>query len=131
MIKSFSLKFIIALLFLAGTIEYFKIGKSLINSTITKSFINVSPFSIGAGDIDSVSADILHAKNLILKNSLKTFSLGKSFDSDPYLHQRIVEFAYPAKLTESNFFIDSINSKLNASCKLVDKYMNVGLYDCK
>jgi hypothetical protein len=128
---NFYLKLLFVLAIILGFIEYFKIGRSLVNGTRTKTFISVSPFAINAGEADSLPSEVLAAKKLIDRNSLKTFSLDKKFLNDPLLYQRVIEFSYPARFSKSNYFIGIVNGELKSKCNLIDSDADVGAYVCE
>jgi hypothetical protein len=123
------------LLFIAiiciGLFQYYKIGNSLAPGTLTEGFINVSPFARHAGEKESLPAEVIAAKKLIGRNSLKIFSLADNFLTDPLLYQRIIEFAYPARVGGSSYFIGIVNGELKSTCHLIDSEENVGAYACK
>jgi hypothetical protein len=129
--KKIALNFFLLLLVIAGIHEYFKIGQSLIHSTSSKSFINSSPFAEKAGEHDSLSKEVISAKNLIERHSIKIFSLGPEFYSDPYLLQRVIEFAYPSILGNSQFLLELKDSPVKIGCSKKDEDGAVDLYECK
>jgi len=125
------INFLLTVLICAGLIEYFKIGKSLVSETLTNSFVNSSPFALHAGEDSSLPAVVINAKKLINRNSLQIFSLDEKFINDPFLHQRLIEFSYPARFGNSNYFIGMSNGELKSRCDLIDTEENVSVYVCK
>jgi hypothetical protein len=129
--KKIAFNYFILLIVIAGIHEYFKIGKSLINSTMSKSFIHGSPFAEKAGENDSLPQEVISAKKLIEKYSVDVFALGPEFHSDPYLLQRVSEFAYPSKIGNSQFLLGIKNSPKTIGCSKIDEDGAVDLYECK
>jgi hypothetical protein len=123
--------FFILLIVIAGIHEYFKIGESLINSTMSKSFIHGSPFAKKAGENDSLPQEVISANKLIEKYSVDIFGLGPEFYSDPYLLQRVTEFVYPSKIGDSQFILYLKNSPKKIGCSKIDEDGAVNLYECK
>lgn len=121
------------LIFLAflGIFEYFKIGRSLVNVTLNKNFINTSPFEKDAGIIDSLPNEVISAKYIIDRNRLKTYELADLFLNDTYIYQRMIEFSYPVRVGQANQYIGLVNGDLVKRCTQIDRENRVALYDCK
>lgn len=127
-------KLALMLIVVVGITEYVKIGLSLINGTYTKAFIDVSPFSIGAGEKDSLPPEILEIKTIAMRNGLKTFSLHyPSYDESTklFFRARALEFLYPIKIDVNSKYIFAIgeHEPLNA-CRAIDHLQVVTLYEC-
>lgn len=129
--KKVFLNVILIALICLGIFEYFKIGRSLVNVTLNKNFIYVSPFKKDAGVVDSLPNEVISAKQIIDRNQIKTFGLADFFLNDVYLYQRMVEFSYPARLGQSNQYIGLIDGDLSRRCSIIDRENRVVLYGCK
>jgi len=125
---------LVGLIILAGLIEYIKIGNALINEGTQKQFIRVSPFSKGAGEIDSLPPQVLDIKKLSDRNNISEFDLqfGAIDDSlQVLITARTLEFLYPKRISHRNnmVFLVGEDSKLKG-CKEKDHLNEVGLYEC-
>ena len=133
-LKSTLLKTVTLLIALIGIIEYTKIGLSLVDGTYTKKFITVSPFSKGAGEVDSLPPDILDIRSIIERNNLMAFSLRFSSEDEGkilFITARTVEFLYPTRVDENSRFIILIGEQqLLNNCKIIDKLQKITLYEC-
>lgn len=133
-LKHILLKILIILISLIGIIEYTKISLSLVNGTYTKKFLSVSPFSKGAGEVDSLPPEVLDLRSLVEKNRLISFSLRfSSMDESKklYITARSIEFLYPARIDEKSRFIILIGElPFLENCKIIDKLKNNTLYEC-
>lgn len=114
-----------------GIYEYFKIGKSLVRSTLKQEFITVSPFSQNAGIEDSLPKEVIDAKKLIIRNQIDKYGLVDIFEKDVYLFQRLVEFSYPARFGSSPYYIGLRAGDLNNKCLKIDIENDVTLYECQ
>jgi len=128
--KVFLNTFLTVLIF-AGAFEYFKIGRSLVSVTLNKNFIDVSPFQKDAGIYDSVPNEVISAKHIIDRNRLKVYALADIFLDDTYIHQRMVEFSYPIRVGDSNYYIGISNGPLEVRCTPIDREKRIALYDCE
>lgn len=127
-------KFLLFLIILVGLIEYIKIGRSLLDGTYTKKFINSSPFSKGAGEIDSLPTEILDIKTIIERNNLTVIRLEFSSIDEPLkvrLAARALEFLYPVKLNPKSQFVFLIGKQQSLDgCKNLDQLHDVNLFEC-
>lgn len=133
-LKYILLKILIILISLIGIIEYTKISLSLVDGTYTKKFLSVSPFSKGAGEVDSLPPEVLDLRSLVERNRLISFSLRfSSMDESKklFITARSVEFLYPARIDENSRFIIFIGElPFLENCKIIDKFKNNTLYEC-
>jgi hypothetical protein len=133
-LKSTLLKTVTLLIALIGIIEYTKIGLSLVDGTYTKKFITVSPFSKGAGEVDSLPPDILDIRSIIERNNLTAFSLRFSSEDEGkilFITARTIEFLYPTRVDEKSRFVILIGEQqLLNNCKIIDKLQKITLYEC-
>jgi hypothetical protein len=133
-LKNGLLKTLLIVIIFTGLIEYTKIGLSLLDGTYTKKFINVSPFSKGAGEIDSLPPEILDIKTMGEKNNLTTFSLRFSSNDESmklFITARAIEFLYPARIDSNSRFIFLIGKQqFIKGCKTVDQLHEITLYEC-
>ena len=130
-LKSRLIKIILLLIVLIGIIEYTKIGLSLRDGTYTKEFIAVSPFSKGAGEVDSLPPELLDIKNMIERNNLSTISLQFSSKDESMKFFSAVEFLYPVRIDTDSRFIFLIGEQpLLKSCKILDQIHQIALYEC-
>jgi hypothetical protein len=60
-----------------------------------------SAFVPGAGAREALPAPVLQAAELLTSHEVLEFRLAQSLADDPLFLQRIVEYAYPARLTEA------------------------------
>ena len=132
--KNGLLKILLIVIIFIGVIEYTKIGLSLRDGTYTKKFINVSPFSKGAGEVDSLPPEILDIKTMGDRNNLTTFSLRFSSNDESiklFIIARAIEFLYPARIDSNSRFIFVIGSQqFIKGCKTVDQLHEITLYEC-
>jgi len=133
-LKYILLKILIILISLIGIIEYTKISLSLVDGTYTKKFLSVSPFSKGAGEVDSLPPEVLDLRSLVEKNRLISFSLRfTSIDESKklFITARSVEFLYPVRIDDNSRFIIFIGElPFLENCKIIDKFKNNTLYEC-
>ncbi len=130
-LKSRLIKIFLLLIVLIGIIEYAKIGLSLRDGTYTKEFIAVSPFSKGAGEVDSLPPELLDIKNMIERNNLSTISLQFSSKVESMKFFSAVEFLYPVRIDADSRFIFLIGEQpLLKSCKILDQLHQITLYEC-
>ena len=133
-LKNGLLNTLLIVIIFIGIIEYTKIGLSLVDGTYTKKFINVSPFSKGAGEVDSLPPEILDIKIMGERNSLTTFSLRFSSNDESmklFIIARAIEFLYPARIDSNSRFIFLIGKqKFIKGCKTVDQLHEITLYEC-
>ena len=130
-LKSRLIKIILLLIVLIGISEYTKIGLSLRDGTYTKEFIAVSPFSKGAGEVDSLPPELLDIKNMIERNNLSTISLQFSSKDESMKFFSAVEFLYPVRIDTDSRFIFLIGEQpLLKSCKILDQIHQIALYEC-
>lgn len=133
-LKNGFLKTLLIVIIFIGVLEYAKIGLSLLDGTYTKKFINVSPFSKGAGEIDSLPPDILDIKTMVERNNLTTFSLRFSSSDESmklFIIARAIEFLYPARIDPNSRFIFLIGKQQFIKvCKTVDQLHEITLYEC-
>ena len=133
-LKSRLIKIFLLLIVLIGIIEYGKIGLSLRDGTYTKEFIAVSPFSKGAGEVDSLPPEVLDIKNMSERNNLSTFNLEFSSKDESmklFIIARALEFLYPVRIDVDSRYIFFIGGKpLLKSCKILDQLHQITLYEC-
>jgi hypothetical protein len=60
-----------------------------------------SAFTPAAGARESLPESVLEAAQLLARHGVRTFKLGKPLADDPLFLQRIVEYAYPARLADA------------------------------
>lgn len=133
-LKRGPLKIFLILIVSIGIIEYTKIGLSLLDGTYTKEFIQVSPFSRGAGEVDSLPPEILDIKTMSERNNLTTFSFRFSSDDESmklFIIARAVEFLYPARIDINSRFIFLIGKQqFLKGCRTLDQLRDITLYEC-
>jgi hypothetical protein len=133
-LRSRLIKISLLLIVLIGIIEYAKIGLTMRDVTYTKEFIGVSPFSKGAGEVDSLPPEVLDIKNMSERNNLATFNLefSSKYESTKILiTTRTLEFLYPVRIDADSRFIFLIGDKpLLKSCKILDQLHQITLYEC-
>ena len=133
-LKREPLKIFLILIVSIGIIEYTKIGLSLLDGTYTKEFIQVSPFSRGAGEVDSLPPEILDIKTMSERNNLKTFSFRFLSDDESmklFIIARAVEFLYPARIDINSRFIFLIGKQqFLKGCRILDQLREITLYEC-
>lgn len=133
-LKSKLIKILLPLIVLIGIIEYAKIGLTMRDGTYTKKFISVSPFSKGAGEVDSLPPEVLDIKNMSERNNLSAFNLefSSNYESTKLLiTARALEFLYPVRIDVDSRFIFLIGDKpLLKNCKILDQLQQTKLYEC-
>jgi len=133
-LKSKLTKILLLLIVLIGIIEYAKIGLTMRDGTYTKKFIAVSPFSKGAGEVDSLPPEVLDMKSMSERNNLSKFNLefSSNYEWDKLLiTARALEFLYPVRIDVDSRFIFLIGDKpLLKSCKILDQFHQITLYEC-
>jgi hypothetical protein len=124
----------VLLIVLIGIVEYTKIGLSMRDQTYTKEFIDGSPFSKGAGEVDSLPPEIIDIKHMSERNNLSTFSLQFSSKDELYkifIIARTLEFLYPVRIDADSRFIFFIGEQpLLKSCKILDQLHQIALHEC-
>lgn len=89
-------------------------------------------FQENAGTMESLPAEIVSLKTLMTRHHLQRFNLAEEMNDNPLLHQRAVEYTYPAKLdsTAKNVFAIK-GTLLPNSCRLIDHQENIEHYVCQ
>jgi len=89
-------------------------------------------FKENAGAAESLPAEVIHLNSLIAKNGLRTFSLAGALNENPLLHQRAVEYTYPARLDANAKNVFALaGTALKNNCRLTDHQENVEHHVCE
>lgn len=89
-------------------------------------------FKENSGATESLPAEIIHLNTLVAKSELQKFNLTGILNENPLLHQRAVEYAYPARLdTNAKDVFVLTGTPLKSNCRLINHQENVEHYVCE
>ena len=80
-----------------------------------------------------IGVDIISIRNYFVSNNVVNFRFtDKTIKNYEIYYQRLVEFAYPAKVNKDALVLVSHNTEdVQNNCKLQHKTSNFNIYDCK
>jgi len=89
-------------------------------------------FKENAGATESLPAEVVHLNSLIAKNGLREFNLAGVLNENPLLHQRAVEYTYPARLDANAKNVFALaGTALKNNCRLINHQENVEHHVCE
>jgi len=90
-----------------------------------------NPFKKNSGIYYAVSSEVIESRDIIEKNQLKSFNLSKKLKENTYLYQRIIEFNYPLRLTESSKYIFYLNDEIIPDyCEVLEASESLKITKC-
>ena len=90
-----------------------------------------NPFKKNSGIYYAVSSEVIESRDIIEKNQLKSFNLSKKLKGNTYLYQRIIEFNYPLRLTESSKYIFYLNDEIIPDyCEVLEESKSLKITKC-
>jgi len=103
--------------------------------TFTQTFNHIllmQAFKENSGATESLPAEIIHLNSLIAKNELRKFNLAGVLNDNALLHQRAVEYAYPARLDANAKDVFTLTgTALKSNCRWIDHQENVEHHVCE
>ncbi|MEM5312062.1 hypothetical protein [Paraburkholderia sp. JHI869] len=88
-------------------------------------------FSRQAGVDESLPANVVEARALLLKNKINAFSIDADLTKDFQFYQRILESMYPSRESDLAPVVVAANGNAKYSaCKLLDSSAHIALYVC-
>lgn len=103
----------------------------LARNSLQDTAIKGSPFSINAGEQQSLPSIVIEMRDLAAQLDLKEFRLSPLFVNNEFLRQRSVEFLFPKKIVDSAKIVMAHKSEAQfTGCKLIGSGREINIYEC-
>jgi hypothetical protein len=93
--------------------------------------ILVRAFSTNVAVQESLPEEVVEASFMIKSASIKEFSLSKGLNADPLFKERMIEYLYPVRFSESSSVLVARTEEMKFEpCKVLEVKKSIGIYDC-